>query len=52
MADGIKCGVKLNVGFLNHDRENLEQKYLDAFDVVLTNDTSMEFVIRLINAVA
>ena len=51
MADGIKSGVKLTVGFLNHDIDNLKQRYLDAFDVVLTNDTSMEFVIMLLNAV-
>jgi HAD superfamily hydrolase (TIGR01544 family) len=49
MADGIKHDVKLTIGFLNHDMDRLLPSYLDAFDIVLTNDTSLEFMIILLN---
>jgi cytosolic 5'-nucleotidase 3 len=49
MADGIEHDVKLTIGFCNHDPEKLLELYKDAFDIVLTNDTSLEFMIRLIS---
>jgi HAD superfamily hydrolase (TIGR01544 family) len=51
MADGIKHDVKLTIGFLNHDYENLTPIYLDSFDIVLTNDTSLEFVVMLLKSI-
>ncbi|KAJ3323836.1 hypothetical protein HDV06_001206 [Boothiomyces sp. JEL0866] len=51
MADGIRHDTKLTIGFLNHDVELLLEKYEQNFDVVLVNDTSLEFVIRLISAI-
>jgi hypothetical protein len=50
MADGINHKVKLSIGFLNHDVENLLPLYEDAFDVVLLNDTSLEWVLMLLSA--
>ena len=49
MADGMPHDVKLTVGLLNHDYDTLSEKYLESFDIVLTNDTSLEFFIRLIS---
>jgi cytosolic 5'-nucleotidase 3 len=51
MADGIRHEVKLTIGFLNHDVDTLLAPYEDAFDIVLLNDTSLEFVILMIAAI-
>ncbi|KAJ3359524.1 hypothetical protein HDU91_004902 [Kappamyces sp. JEL0680] len=49
MADGVAHDVKLTIGFLNHDYDRLLPVYLDAFDIVLTNDTSLEFLLVLLS---
>jgi 5'-nucleotidase len=51
MADGLRHEVKLTVGFLNHDVDNSLARYEDAFDIVLLNDTSLEFILMLISAI-
>ena len=48
----IKHDVKLTVGFCNHNPEKFLEIYKEAFDVVLTDDTSLEFLIRLFTALA
>ena len=48
MSDGMPHDVKLSVGLLNHDHDKLIETYKDAFDIVLTHDTSLEFFIRLL----
>lgn len=50
MADGMKHEVKLTIGLLNHDHHSLIDKYLSTFDIVLCNDSSFEFLLKLINA--
>lgn len=52
MADGMQHDFKLSVGLLNHDIEDRKEKYLEAFDIVLTDDTSLEFFTRLLEVVA
>ena len=52
MADGMSHDVKLTVGFLNHDYHNLIKKYRESFDIVLTNDASLELFIRLVYAIS
>lgn len=48
MGDGVEHKVKLSIGFLNYDVEKQLDLYSDAFDIVLTNDTSLEFIIMLL----
>ncbi|KAI8893418.1 pyrimidine 5'-nucleotidase [Globomyces pollinis-pini] len=49
MSAGIRFENQLTVGFLNHDVEQLLPTYMDQFDVVLINDTSLEWLILLIS---
>ena len=49
MADGVEHQVKLTIGFLNHDTEKLLEQYAGAYDIVILNDSSLEFVNLLIS---
>jgi 5'-nucleotidase len=51
MADGIRHEVKLTIGFLNHDVDSSLARYSEAFDIVLLNDTSLEFLLMLLSAI-
>ncbi|ORY36751.1 HAD-superfamily hydrolase [Rhizoclosmatium globosum] len=44
MKDGVAHDTSLTIGFLNHDTDTYLQKYLDAFDVVVLDDSPMAFV--------
>jgi hypothetical protein len=44
MAEGIRHDTKLTIGFLNHDKEVLLEEYGGAFDLVITEDSSLELV--------
>ncbi|KAJ3271642.1 hypothetical protein HDV01_006512 [Terramyces sp. JEL0728] len=48
MADGIPHKTKLTVGFLNTNVQNLRDLYLEKFDIVLTNDTTLETLYLLL----
>ncbi|KAJ3319646.1 hypothetical protein HDV06_006139 [Boothiomyces sp. JEL0866] len=48
MADGIPHKTKLTVGFLNTDVDKLRDLYLQKFDIVLTNDTTLETLFLLL----
>jgi 5'-nucleotidase len=48
MGNGVEHKVKLTIGFLNQDVEKQLEVYRDAFDIVLTNDTSLEFMVMLL----
>jgi Pyrimidine 5'-nucleotidase (UMPH-1) len=50
MSANVEHKVQLRIGFLNHDEENLFERYSEAFDIVLLKDTSLEFVTNLISA--
>ena len=45
MSEGLAHNIELTIGFLSHDIENLLPSYLEAFDIVLTNDTDMSVVL-------
>lgn len=52
MSEGLKHDVILNIGFLNlydgKDAKKLEA-YKAAFDVVLINDETLDYVIDIVN---
>ncbi|KAJ8327649.1 hypothetical protein O5D80_003995 [Batrachochytrium dendrobatidis] len=48
MADKVHTHVKLTIGFLNHDQDLFLDQYAKAFDIVVLNDSSLEYVIQLI----
>ena len=51
MVEGIKYNEIINIGFLNNNiEENLEQ-YKKAYDVVILNDGSMNFVNKLLKQI-
>lgn len=50
MVDGLDVN-KLNIGFYNFKDDKLLQKYKDAFDVLIFNDGSMDYLIELMNVI-
>jgi 5'-nucleotidase len=51
MVEGIKYNEIIKIGFLNNNiEENLEQ-YKKAYDVVILNDGSMNFVNKLLKQI-
>ena len=52
MGDKVDCDVKLTVGFLNHDKELLLDQYAEAFDILILEDSPMDFVIMLLSSLA
>ena len=48
MAEGVKHETLLSIGFLNHDVERLLPLYIDKFDIVITNDSSMNLVYEIL----
>lgn len=52
MSYNLKYKVQLSIGFLNHDQENLLEKYESAFDIVVLKDSSLEWITRLLDALA
>ncbi|KAJ3091332.1 hypothetical protein HK102_000924 [Quaeritorhiza haematococci] len=51
MSEGLSHDTQLSIGFLNHDKERLLSQYLDAFDIVITDDAPLDFVCGLLEAV-
>eukprot|EP00042_Codosiga_hollandica_P031879 m.196489 g.196489 ORF g.196489 m.196489 type:complete len:221 (+) comp53746_c0_seq13:542-1204(+) len=53
MADGYECESVLTIGFLNHaDIDSHRSRYLAAFDIVLTHDASLDFVLEILRHMA
>jgi 5'-nucleotidase len=50
MGDGIRHDVKLTIGFLNNDIDRQLDLYANSFDIVITNDASLEYVILILAA--
>jgi len=48
MSDGYDCDNILTVGFLNQNIEANLKRYMDTFDVVVTGDGSMQFVVDIL----
>ncbi|KAJ3132134.1 5'-nucleotidase, cytosolic III [Physocladia obscura] len=44
MKEGVVHSTSLTIGFLNHDPEVYLDEYLDAYDIVVLDDTSIVFV--------
>ncbi|KAI9207177.1 pyrimidine 5'-nucleotidase [Polychytrium aggregatum] len=49
MSEGLTHENQIAIGFLNHDREVLMDQYLSSFDIVVTEDESMEFAINFLS---
>ncbi|CAO3610359.1 unnamed protein product [Cunninghamella blakesleeana] len=48
MSQGVKHDLCLNIGFLNHDIEQLEPRYLQAFDIVIEGDANMIPILEIL----
>jgi len=44
MADGVKHDTCLSIGFLNLNKEKMLDKYMNTFDIVITDDGSFDLV--------
>jgi 5'-nucleotidase len=51
MVEGFDCDNLIKIGFLNDKVEENLEAYKQNFDVVLTNDTDMNFVNSLLNQI-
>ncbi len=49
MSDGMTHDCVLRIGFLNPGQENSLEEFCEAFDVVLQNDDSFDFLLNLLN---
>ncbi len=49
MSEGLAHATELTVGFLNHDVESLTESYVNAFDIVIMNDSSLQPVNDLLD---
>lgn len=43
MSAGLKHNVQLTIGFCNHDKDIWLEKYAELFDVVVLDDSPMDF---------
>lgn len=48
MVEGLNHDVTLKIGFLNHNKSKLLKKYRKLYDVVIINDSDMNYVNKLI----
>ncbi len=51
MTEGIEHDGIIRVGFLNENKEELLSKYMEAFDVVITDDGGMGYVNRMVGEI-
>ncbi|KAI8997276.1 pyrimidine 5'-nucleotidase [Pilobolus umbonatus] len=51
MSQGIQHELCFNIGFLNHNIEELEPTYLEAFDIVIEGDANMEPVVEILKCI-
>jgi 5'-nucleotidase len=49
MAQEFDYNAILKIGFLNMNTEENLEKYKEHYDVILTNDSSTEFILNLLN---
>ena len=49
MSANVKHNIQLTIGFLNHDQERLMEQYSNAFDILILNDGSLEWITSLIS---
>ena len=48
MVNDLETHTIIKIGFLNEDVENKLEIYKTKFDVVITNDSSMEYINQLL----
>jgi 5'-nucleotidase len=48
MVQNIKYDNIIKIGYLNEKEEELKEKFLEIFDVVITNDGSFEYINKLL----
>lgn len=51
MADGACCHHVLKIGFLNHHKEKLLEKYINGYDIVICDDQSLDVPNAIIDRV-
>ena len=51
MSEGMKHQVELKIGFLNHDVDELLEKYLDLYDIVVLGDPPLDLPNDIIDAI-
>ncbi|KAJ3104907.1 5'-nucleotidase, cytosolic III [Phlyctochytrium planicorne] len=49
MAEGLKNKTLLTIGFLNYDKDRLLESYLNAFDIVILDDSSFDPILNLLH---
>ena len=49
MADGIPHEIKLTIGYLNHNEQELLDDYSKSFDIVILKDSSLDFITLFLN---
>lgn len=51
MSEGLEYDTIIRVGFLNEPLEEKKEQYLKAYDIVITNDGTMEYVNELLQRI-
>ncbi|HLC71511.1 MAG TPA: haloacid dehalogenase-like hydrolase [Candidatus Nanoarchaeia archaeon] len=51
MAEGIEHETIIRIGFLNEDKEKMLEKYMQEFDVVITDDGEMGYVKEIVGEI-
>ncbi|MDO8656412.1 MAG: hypothetical protein Q7K45_04180, partial [Nanoarchaeota archaeon] len=51
MSEGIEHEAIIRIGFLNEDKEKLLEKYMQEFDVVITDDGEMGYVQEMVTEI-
>jgi hypothetical protein len=51
MGEGLEHKTVLKIGFLNHDVEELMEKYLDLYDIVILGDPPLSLANDIINEI-
>ncbi len=51
MTEGIEPEVIIRIGFLNDNKEQLLEKYMQEFEVVITDDGDMEYVNEMVEEI-
>jgi len=52
MADGVEHDTCLSIGFLNLNKEKMLDKYMNTFDIVITDDGSFDLINELLRILA
>jgi cytosolic 5'-nucleotidase 3 len=51
MVKGFDCDNVIKIGFLNDEIEKMKEFYLKKYDILITNDSSMDFVNELLKEI-